>query len=174
MFCTLEDAWGEKQFNEKPIFQQSDKPESFKSIEHFSNTKTYEDENENINDNINENIKYPSKDKLYNQYIQLKEMFGNDNHNDYHNRNDYHNNSNSHMQKNNYDVCIALDNHLAKCPRCRSKYLNYYNQEKLNDNYGLNFDLSSFSLNLKSNKDIITIFLFGLLIILLLQLFSSK
>ena len=159
MFCTLEDAWGEKKFNDKEIFQQSDKPESFKSIEHFGNTK-------NNNEEI-DNIKKLPKEKMYNQFIELKEMFENNS-----NNNNNHNHHNNHNHNKHSEVCMALDNHLAKCYRCRSKYLNYYNEQKYNNNY--EFDLSSFILNLKSNKDIITIFLFGLLIILLLQLFSSK
>jgi hypothetical protein len=138
MFCTIEDAWGEKNFTEKPIFQQSDKPEIFKEREHFG---------------IDDNLKTPSKKDMYNQYMELKEMFGNDNY-----------------EEQESQVCLALDNHLAKCTRCRSKYLKQNNQKYFHDN---SFNLPNFNLNIRSNKDIITIFLFGLLILLLLQLFSK-
>jgi len=145
MFCTIEDAWGEKNFSEKSIFQQSDKSEIFKEKEHFV---------------IDNNVKTPSKKDMYNQYMELKEMFGND---------DYQ------EQEKESQVCLALDNHLAKCTRCRSKYLKQNNQKYYHDNsFNVpNFNLPNFNLNIRSNKDIITIFLFGLLILLLLQLFSK-
>ena len=181
MFCTIEDAWGSalqsnnissssglgpnindnKRFADKDIFQQSDKPESFKTIEYFgmtnpddeqSNTKTIYNNEQVFNKKSNESI----KEDMYNKYIQLKEMFGNEE-----------------EEKKESEVCIALDNHLQKCSRCRSKYLKYkyYND---NNNYNNGFDLSKIMTNIRLNKDMITIFLFGLLIILLLQLFSSK
>jgi hypothetical protein len=158
MFCTIEDAWGsglqsnlqvntndEKRFTDKEIFQQSDKPESFKTNEFFSNSSPNK-EHMNI---LNES----TKEDLYNKYIELKEMFQN-------------------KEKKESEVCIALDNHLQKCYRCRSKYMNQ--MENYNNNYNNGFDLSKIMVNIGSNKDMITIFLFGLLIILLLQLFSSK
>jgi hypothetical protein len=159
MFCTIEDAWGsglqsnlqvdindEKRFTDKEIFQQSDKPESFKNNEFFNNSSPNK-EHMNI---LNES----TKEDLYNKYIELKEMFQN-------------------KEKKESEVCIALDNHLQKCYRCRSKYMSQ--MENYNNNYNNNsFDLSKLMVNIGSNKDMITIFLFGLLVILLLQLFSSK
>jgi hypothetical protein len=175
MFCTIEDAWGSKDFQHstsdqnpskdlqhssftsiksnnldntfnKEMFEQSDKPESFKSNEY-----TFEDKNNNNQDKSLNNEK--SKQDMYSQYIELREMFeGN--------------------EVKDSQVCLALDNHLSKCARCRSKYLVKSNNQQYNG--PMSIDFSKLNLNLESNKDVITIFLFGLLIILLLQLFSSK
>jgi len=144
MFCSIEDAWGEKNFTDKPIFQQSDKPELFKNLEHFNQ----------------ENINSISKGDMYNQYLELKEMFENED----------------------KEVCLAADNHIQKCNRCRLKYLNnnqdqkYHSFESKQNNlyqkYN-SFDLDKINSIIRSNKDIITIFLFGLLVLLLLQLFAK-
>lgn len=164
MFCTIEDAWGSKDsqhssfannnpdksintdntFN-KEMFEQSDKPESFKSNEY-----TFEDKS-TTNDKSTSNDK--SKQDMYSKYMELKEMFESN-------------------QVKDSEVCLALDNHLSKCERCRSKYLIKSNNQQYNSS--MSMDFSKINLNLDSNKDVITIFLFGLLIILLLQLFSSK
>lgn len=174
MFCTIEDAWGLKDlqhsahssftntksinsdntFN-KEMFEQSDKPDSFKSNEY-----TFEDKNNNYQEKSLNNEKLnneKSKQDMYNQYMELREMFdGNLNNN----------------EVKDSEVCLALDNHLSKCARCRSKYLVKLNNQQYNN--PMSIDFSKINLNLDSNKDAITIFLFGLLIILLLQLFSSK
>jgi C-terminal processing protease CtpA/Prc len=164
MFCTIEDAWGSKDlqhssfsnnnpdksintdntFN-KEMFEQSDKPESFKSNEY-----TFEDKS-TTNDKNTSNDK--SKQDMYSKYMELREMFESN-------------------QVKDSEVCLALDNHLSKCERCRSKYLIKSNNQQYNSS--MSMDFSKINLNLDSNKDVITIFLFGLLIILLLQLFSSK
>lgn len=169
MFCTIEDAWGSKDLQHstshqnlskdlhssfestnlnKEMFEQSDKPDSFKSNEY-----TFEDKNHQEKSINNEK----SKQDMYSQYMELREMFdGNLNNN----------------EVKDSEVCLALDNHLSKCARCRSKYLVKLNNQQYNN--PMSIDFSKINLNLESNKDIITIFLFGLLIILLLQLFSSK
>ena len=90
---------------------------------------------------------------MYSQYMELREMFESN-------------------EVKDSEVCLALDNHLSKCARCRSKYLVKSNNQQYNG--PMSIDFSKINLNLESNKDVITIFLFGLLIILLLQLFSSK
>ena len=187
MFCTIEDAWGitnpsdrdvlypstasrelqssnniskpsgfRLDTNKEKIFQQSDKPESFKSIEHFgpdgqdSLEQNFDEPLNRLGDTTHLNS---SKEEMYNKYMELKEMFGNEQ-----------------KETKESEVCIALDNHLSKCHRCRSKYIKYNNENR--NSY--DFDFSKIMLNIRSNKDMITIFLFGLLIILLLQLFSSK
>lgn len=171
MFCTIEDAWGSKDLQHstshqnlskdlhssfestnlnKEMFEQSDKPDSFKSNEY-----TFEDKNINHQEKSINNEK--SKQDMYSQYMELREMFdGNLNNN----------------EVKDSEVCLALDNHLSKCARCRSKYLVKLNNQQYNN--PMSIDFSKINLNLESNKDVITIFLFGLLIILLLQLFSSK
>lgn len=147
MFCSIEDAWGEKSFAEKPIFKQSDKPE------HFAN-----DSNEN----------------LYSKYIELKGIFESENQNkptQLTKPEEIH----EHFADESIPVCAALDAHMAKCARCRSKYM--FKTRSVMKNYPNNphfgFDLSNLVTGIYSNKDIITIFLFGLLVILLLQLFSK-
>lgn len=149
MFCSIEDAWGEKNFTDKPLFQQSDKPELFKNLEHFNQ----------------ENINSVSKENMYNQYMELKEMFENENENE------------DEYEDENKEVCLAADNHIQKCKHCRLRYLNndYCFKPKKNNlyqNYNT-FDLDRINLIIRSNKDLITIFLFGLLILLLLQLFAK-
>lgn len=143
MFCSIEDAWGEKKFTDKPLFKQSDKPEHF-----TADGKSYLDTQE-----------IQSK-QLYNKYMELKEMFEQP-HNDIH---EHFNDAPSASP-----VCTALDTHLFKCSRCRNKYLNKYNQQYGNSG----FDLGNVILNIQSNKDIVTIFLLGLLVILLLKLFIT-
>ena len=190
MFCTIEDAWGmssqqglrpsasgsvlepsSRESNEsihslkdlqpsteiksitndkilnKEMFEQSDKPDSFKLNEY-----TYPQEKSTNNEQI--------KQDMYSKYMELKEMF----------EDKY-----SPIEEKVSDVCLALDNHLAKCERCRSKYLFKSGlASRQSDQYNNSIDLSKISLYINSNKDTITIFLFGVLIILLLQLFSSK
>ena len=190
MFCTIEDAWGisslqgarpsasgsvleptsqeskesphylkdlqssteiksinNDKISNKEMFEQSDKPESFKLNEY-----TFHEKSTN-----NEEI----KQDMYNKYMELKEMF----------EDKY-----SPVEQKVSEVCLALDNHLSKCERCRSKYLldnKQLESQQLNQ-YNNGIDLSKISIYINSNKDTITIFLFGVLIILLLQLFSSK
>jgi hypothetical protein len=167
MFCSIEDAWGEKNFADKPLFKQSDKPEHF----------TTDDSSINY------------KQQLYNKYIELKEMFDKPNktiksnknksniHEHFSDSNIHENFSDSNIHEYLTDsvntlsdssnlVCKALDKHLLKCKRCRHKYLR---QDQIN-----RFDFSNIIGSFNSNKDIITIFLLGLLVILLLQLFASK
>ena len=148
MFCSIEDAWGEKSFTDKQIFKQSDRPE------HFTNNQNKED--------------------LYSKYMELKEMFGNES-----NESNESNNAIEHFdhtpQKVNHkslQVCNAVDAHMAKCPRCRRRY-GHNVHRYTNYNQPFSFDLSNIGMDIRSNKDIVTIFLFGLLVILLLQLFSK-
>ena len=131
----------------KEMFEQSDKPESFKLNEY-----TFHQEKNTNNEE--------KKQDMYNKYMELKEMF----------EDKY-----SPVEEKVSEVCLALDNHLSKCERCRSKYLFRSKSEtKHLEQYNSSIDLSKISLYINSNKDTITIFLFGVLIILLLQLFSSK
>jgi hypothetical protein len=89
--------------------------------------------------------------------------------------------SHSHSQSHS-EVCDALDAHISKCAHCRAKYMlrshRSYDSYDSYRSYGSQsgfggFDLDKIGLSIKSNKDIVTIFLFGLLVILLLQLFSK-
>jgi hypothetical protein len=155
MFCTIEDAWGSNNLqhstsdqiplkdlqhsthssfastkdntSNKEMFEQSDKPESFKSNEY-----TFEDKN-NYQEKSTSNQK--SKQEMYNQYIELREMFdGNLNNNEIKDS----------------EVCLALDNHLSKCSRCRSKYLVKSNNQQYNG--PMSIDFSKINLNLESNS----------------------
>lgn len=139
MFCSIEDAWGES-FVDKSLFKQSDKSEHFENYEFSKPVK---------NDNS-----YSKNDNLYTKYLELKEMFDN--------------NETFTQQPTIKDseVCLALDDHLMKCSRCRAKYLS---RGEIKNGY----NLSSITNYFQDSKDIITIFLFGLLVILLLQLFSK-
>jgi len=148
MFCSIEDAWGENKFNDKPIFNINDKPESFRQNEYkFSNDVDIS--SKNISKNIssiehfeNDNDTKDNK-KMYNQYIKLKEMFENDNKN---------------------EVCYAVEKHIANCPHCNQKY------NSLQMPQMPNIDLVKL---MNANKESINIFLIGLLFILILQLFRS-
>lgn len=139
MFCTLEDAWGCSKItdtNTQEMFKQSDKSQSFQEKEMFTQETTKE----------------TTKDQMYNQYIQLKEMFDNDQHNA-------------------SQVCLAVDNHFSKCSYCKNKYLSAnLSQESLINK----IDLSKINHYILTNKDTITIVLIILLILLLLQLFFKK
>jgi hypothetical protein len=158
MFCSIEDAWGEKNFSDKPIFKQSDKPEHFKTDGSELNYNSNKQEHLTFDGS---NLNYNSKQQLYNKYVELKEMFDtNDNniHEHFNNSNKYHNDISP--------VCNALDAHIIKCEYCRNKY---YQKQQCN-----NFDFGDIITNIKTNKDIVTIFLLGLLVILLVQLFTTK
>lgn len=146
MFCSIEDAWGEKSFVEKPLFKQSDRSEHFSS-------KLYDEPVTNNNDN------------LYSKYMELKEMFDGG---EVMGPTPVHKLNPKTMP--NLEVCDALDAHIAKCPYCRSKYM--LRSSRSQNNFG-SFDLDRLGIGIKSNKDIVTIFLFGLLVILLLQLLSK-
>jgi len=161
MFCSIEDAWGEKSFEDKPIFKQSDKPE------HFTNETS---------------IKHSQKtdENLYSKYMDLKEMFENGS-----GPNDSPEHFGQQSDNNESQVCLALDAHLSKCSRCRSKYLkshgnksvlrsrHQYNSQPYYGSRDFGLDFSRITSSIRTNKDIVTIFLFGLLVILLLQLFSK-
>jgi len=142
MFCSIEDAWGEKSFTDKQIFKQSDRPE------HFENNG--------------------SKEHLYSKYMELKEMFGNTP------------DAVEHFghESNDSQVCSAVDAHMAKCSHCRRKY-QFDNSQIYSRNrhrtqpYSFDFSNLSMGWGIRSNKDIVTVFLIGLLVILLLQLFSK-
>ena len=153
MFCSIEDAWGEKEFVDKPLFKQSDKPE------HFTNES-------------NKKISEENKQDLYSKYIELKEIFESNKSNDQNEPNEPNDpnelnehfgnnfeNYNSHLNK--MSVCLALDAHLSKCNRCRLKYLSNNNHKpaiKKNSLYtsnSLGFDLSNLIAGLHINKDII-------------------
>jgi len=157
MFCSIEDAWGEKNFAEKPLFKQSDKSEHFTNQEDTKN----------------------NTEQMYSKYMELKEMFDGG---------EPVYSKPTHQVKPSYskqvdqvqdEVCAAVDAHIAKCSHCRSKYMTNkqnkysrsYNQDSSFD-FG-RIDLDKIGITIKSNKDIVTIFLFGLLVILLLQLFSK-
>jgi hypothetical protein len=148
MFCSIEDAWGEKSFTDKQIFKQSDRPE------HFENNK--------------------DKEELYSKYMELKDMFGGDTketvehfgHDQNQNQNQIHYNSSS-------QVCAAVEAHMSKCVHCRRKYGGGARHYPRHMSQPYSFDFSNLSIGIRSNKDIVTIFLFGLLVILLLQLFSK-
>jgi len=127
MFCTLEDAWGEKNFIELQ-----------NNIDINTSNKSYEIQKpvqkENINDNITRN------EDLYKQYLFLKQKF---------------NNIPEESQ-----VCIATENHISKCKFCQNKY--YSSSQP--------FNLHKMTDFIKINKDLITIILIGLLIILFINL----
>ena len=154
MFCSIEDAWGEKSFADKQLFKQSDKPE------HFTNETT---------------IKFSEQkdENLYSKYMELKDMFENGS-----GPNDSVEHFGQGVENNESQVCLALDAHLSKCSRCRNKYLKSHgNKSALRSSSqpfyrsgDFNLDFSSITSGIRTNKDIVTIFLFGLLVILLLQL----
>jgi len=152
MFCTLEDAWGEKNFNNKQIFKESDKPDSFAKNEYSNLSEHFSNNNSSISNNNDKN-------NMYKQYMELKEMFSNDQIE----QNIVENHTAS-------KVCIALDNHIMNCNHCRNKYLN---NNKFNFK-SPDFNMSTIMNSLKTNKDAVTIFLLGLLVLLLLQLFSKN
>lgn len=159
MFCSIEDAWGEKSFTDKQIFKQSDRPE------HFENNQ--------------------SKEQLYSKYMELKDMFGNESNqineiqsnqvehfgNESHQPHSHHSHQ-PHQAHHSHQVCAALDAHMRKCSHCRRKY-GHGSHAYSYQAQPYSFDLSNLSMGIRSNKDIVTIFLFGLLVILLLQLFSK-
>jgi hypothetical protein len=165
MFCSIEDAWGEKSFADKQLFKQSDKPE------HFTNETIIKQTEQ-------------KDETLYSKYMELKDMFENGS-----GPNDSLEHFAQEAENNESQVCLALDSHLDKCSRCRTKYLKSHgnknvlrsrNQNDIQPFYGygsnlrdFNFNFSSITSGIRTNKDIITIFLFGLLVILLLQLFSK-
>jgi hypothetical protein len=99
---------------------------------------TYKDEIKETFNNMNSNINNNNinKKEMYEQYMHLKEMFDDN------------------------KVCVAVENHISKCPNCRAKYL--VNR----------FDIPKIYNMVSSNKDVITIFLFVILIILILKLFK--
>lgn len=158
MFCSIEDAWGEKSFTDKQIFKQSDKPE------HFENKQ--------------------DKEHLYSKYMELKEMFGNQDQDEpsiVEHFGDqvtkqvpvHRSNAGSGIVYQN-KVCDAVEAHMAKCAHCRHKYgFGSGSRYRSKEHQGFSLDFSNLSFGIKSNKDIVTIFLFGLLVILLLQLFSK-
>ena len=159
MFCSIEDAWGEKNFTEKPLFKQSDKSE------HFTNQEDPKNHTE----------------QMYSKYMELKEMFdgGEPSYSKptTHQAHQPHQVHKVHQPQD--EICVAVDAHIAKCAHCRSKYMglqqNKYSRS-YNQSSGFDFggiDLNKIGITIKSNKDIVTIFLFGLLVILLLQLFSK-
>jgi hypothetical protein len=149
MFCSIEDAWGEKSFTDKQIFKQSDMPE------HFENKQ--------------------EKEQLYSKYMELKEMFGNDSYDTVEHFG--HDQTQTKHQKHSLSsqVCAAVDAHMAKCAHCRRKYARGGSniQYPRHGYHPYSFDFSNLTMGIRSNKDIVTIFLFGLLVILLLQLFSK-
>ncbi len=149
MFCSIEDAWGEKSFTDKQIFKQSDRPE------HFENSQ--------------------SKEQLYSKYMELKEMFGNQNEQKDTFEHFGNMDPSNPPQVQHQPVCMALDAHMAKCAHCRHKYGSRSHRSHMYSAHSqpYSFDFSNLSMGIRSNKDIVTIFLFGLLVILLLQLFSK-
>lgn len=128
MFCTLEDAWGEKDFSDK--INKIEVLESKKNIDYKNHVPV----------KIHENFSEP--EDLYKQYLFLKQKFDNDN-----------------VET---QVCIATENHISKCKFCQKKY--YSNSfPPINLHNILNY--------FRNNKDLISIVLIGLLIILILNLF---
>lgn len=159
MFCSIEDAWGEKTFTDKPLFKQSDKPE------HFT---TQYDEPITNGDNTH----------LYSKYMELKEMFDGGEQIKQTQQSTPHHHHHQQTTHNSTEVCDAVDAHIAKCSYCRAKYMGHRHStsthRQSNQQFGFGgFDINQLNMSIKSNKDIITIFLFGLLVILLLQLLSK-
>jgi hypothetical protein len=146
MFCSIEDAWGEKSFTDKQIFKQSDRPE------HFENNQ--------------------NKEQQYSKYMGANESNQSNQSND--GVEHFSNNQKNHNQS---QVCVAVETHLAKCAHCRRKYggggSSYSQMYSRHGTQPYSFDFSGLGMGIRSNKDIVTIFLFGLLVILLLQLFSK-
>jgi len=104
-----------------------------------------------INDN-NITEHFSNKPNMYQQYMHLKEMF-----------------EQPVQQQQPNQVCVAIDSHLEKCQYCKDKYLT----NKCNSFIIPEINLSHLSHKITANSDTITILLFGLLLILILKLFTN-
>jgi hypothetical protein len=132
MYCPIDEAWGNtgsslldatETKSEKRMVVRKNQPEHFTS----------------------EEVDEPNKDKLYQQYVALKQMFGDD-------------------EDKKSRVCNAVYSHMDSCQFCKDKY-------QSNDRCLLPvIDLNDVSKFVKRNNDIVTILLFAFLVLLIIKL----
>ena len=157
-YCTIQEAWGKQieQFTNNDNENQQNRP----SGHNISNSYSHN----NSNNNNNNNNHSPSNNNSHNHSHNHSYSHNSEN------NNDETFNYNKIKQNNSYNInydetcnCDILFNHIKKCPKCYNKIKNYF-RPKIIEYYHNIID---------DNKDIITLILIGLFILLFYKLINN-
>lgn len=181
MYCSIEEAWPTYNYTNNPI-SRSNGVENFLNNE--ANDHSIMNKNDmrpqfqtNINSNVNSNLHHNSmrnteilpftqeniimsKENSHNQFndelLKLKNHFSHNNHS----HNNLHNNH-LHNKHNTFCSCQDFMYHLQNCEECQNLMHNKFRPSKIEEILSLNPNI----------KETIVIFLVGILILMILNLF---
>ena len=171
MYCSIDEAWPKKidhlkdknpnndlicnNKTEEPVKMSSDLYEEFKNFMNLKKKETY------IEEFAEQNPARAELGKINNH--------NNNNNNNHNNHNNHYEYNNEHKKHNIHFNCDDYFEHINNCDICMKKV--YKNFNCLGKNNGLEF-LSM--LNINENKQVISVVLMGVLVILILQLFKTQ